>query len=561
MKINLFKGKSTHTKIYTLISIAAILVLLLLNLGLTVLGAQRLLFVDMTNEGFYTMTDKMNAACDEILNYEDSEGKKKQIKIIFCADPDVLTDSQDLRPTYFMALALRNRYGNVSVENVNLSVNPTAVSKYKTTSRQVITYDDIIFTYGDKYRVVDGGSFWTENYFSYNGEYRMVSIIASLTAVNKPKAYFVNNHGETVYDPQHPDSESSLATAALADLLTERGLDIDVLDLSREDVPEDCVLLIINNPTKDFVTNPDGYDRFDYVSELEKLDRYLVNRQGSVMFTKSYGFSMPVFESFAREWGIRFNNYLVKEDESFLAGVGEEGSAVIATYDTDETSYGYAYYEDYAKLSSAPKMIFTNSGFLTCSFVNGEVEMEAGTYNGSRTYATFIGTTDKATAYLGPDSTVIPNAACQAGEKALAAASVRTWLDPVTATTDYSYFFCANSADFLSNELLANESYANAGVLATVVSDLSRTERYASMELGGTSGNSPSYGGKQTVSTALSETDVTVYGNDEETKVKIIKTNYGVTDGFRVGVVILVCLLPLCALVAGTAVFIKRRFM
>ncbi len=559
MKKSLFRGKSTRTKIFTAVTVVAILLLLCVNMLFTYLCGQNQLFWDMTPEGFYTMTDNMVSACRDILDAEDGEGNKKQIDITFCADPDVLAASPDMRPTYFMALQLRNRFSNVSVKTVNLSVNPTAVDRYKTTSRQKIKSTDVIVAYGDKYRVLSGTSMWTSDYFSYNGEYRMVEALASLTAVNKPKAYFVTDHGELYYDPENPESESSLKCASLADLLTDCGLEIRTLKLSEVDaIPEDCVLLIFNNPVSDLQYDSEAAGSYGYISDSEKIDRYLVSHAGSVLFTKDYTVSLPNFEEYASEWGIKFNGYLVKEEERYLTGVGEEGSAIIATYDKDEQSYGYAYYGDYSALSSAPQMIFTNTGFISCSFPDGEIEKEPGTENASREYAAFIGTTDKASAYdYGTD---IPGVAYE-GYMSLCAASVRSSLDAVTADITNSYFFCANSADFLSNELLGNEAYANYSVMSTVINNLSRTDRFADMILGGLSGNSPSYGGKQTVSTSLSEETEKVYTSDTTDLVTVVKINYGVTDGARAGITLFVCAIPVAVLVLGIAVFIKRKFL
>lgn len=562
MKKTLFKGKSSRTKIFTALTAVLIVLLLGVNMLFTYASARGQLFVDMTSEGFYTLSDKMISVCREILDPADGEGKKKEIKITFCADPDSLTASKDLRPSYFMALQLQNMFDNVSVEEINLMVNPTAVDKYKSASRQKIRATDIIVSYGDKYRVLSGTSMWTSEYFSYNGEFRMAQTLASLVAVDKPKAYFLTGHGETCYLSGAPESESSLKSAALADLLDECGLETDVLDLSLTDaVPEDCVLLIINNPTEDLEYLASEGNSFGYVSEAEKLDRYLVSHGGSVIFTKDYSLTLPVFEEFFSEWGISFNNYLVKEDDRYLRDVGEDGTAIIATYDTDELSYGYAYYSEYAGLSSAPQMIFTNTGFLTCSYSDGEISKEPGAMNTSREYAPFIGTTKGAVAYDGPGSTYIPTVDCAAGYKALCAASVRSALDSTTGETTLSYLFCANTEDFLSNELLGNQAYANYSIMATVVNNLSRTDRFVDIDLGGLSANSGSYGGKQSVSTTLSETNEEVYAPSTDTLVQFVKINYGLTDGARVGITLFVCAIPLTAIVLGAVMFIKRKFL
>ena len=106
MKKSIFKGKSTHTKIFSVITLVGIVLLLGLNFGLTYLGGRHLLITDMTREGFYTLSDKMVEVCDEILNSKDGEDKK-EIVITFCTDPDYLTASDTMRATYFMALRYR----------------------------------------------------------------------------------------------------------------------------------------------------------------------------------------------------------------------------------------------------------------------------------------------------------------------------------------------------------------------------------------------------------------------------------------------------------------------
>ena len=178
MKKSLFKGKSTRTKIYTVISIVGIVLLLGLNLLLTYVGGNNLLMMDLTYEGFYTLSDKMLETCHELFDQKEGEAKK-EITVPFCADPDYLTANDPMRATYFMALSMQKKFDNVKVKTVNVGVDPMAVAMYKTTSRDSISSNDVIFSYGGKYRIVDASTFWTKDNFSYNGEYRVASILAS----------------------------------------------------------------------------------------------------------------------------------------------------------------------------------------------------------------------------------------------------------------------------------------------------------------------------------------------------------------------------------------------
>ena len=553
MKKSIFKGKSTRTKIFTVITVVGIVLLLGLNIGLTYLGGQRLFMTDLTPEGVYTLSDKMLEVCHQMLD-PDENGNVKNIKITFCTDPDYLIASDKLRATYFMALSLRNKFDNVEVETVNVALDPTAVSMYKTTSRDTVSSSDVIFSYGAKYKIIDATGFWTSDNFSYNGEYRVASIIASLIAIDRPKAYFLTDNGASYYDPASPDSEMSKSLGSLADLLEERGLEIKTLRLSEvAAIPEDCALLIINNPTSDFAYDEDKLDQFDYVSDLEKIDRYLMGESAAVFFNKAYDVTLPNFENYCKEWGISFGNTQVYDGDNalFTTMGGESDDSVFSgVYDTDKLNFGYAYYGGYSALSSAPKMVFSNTGYLYCSMELSESMPDPGNKYASRNYAAFIGTSDNA--YFYRDS------AKDIGERTLVAAGVRRNLDSYTSENSTTYLFCANSADFFSNDLLGNTSYANYDVLASVISNISRTDRYATIELGGLSLNSPSFGGKQMASTTLSNTPSQVYSWDAK---EVVKYNKGLSNtAITIYTVIIMCV-PVVGLALGITVYIKRKYL
>lgn len=555
MKKSIFKGKSTRTKIFSAITIVGIVLLLGLNFVLTYFGGQKLFMADLTREGFYTLSDKMLEVCHEILDPKEGE-EAKEIKITFCTDPDYLIGSDALRATYFMALSLQNEFDNVSVKAVNVANDPTAVAMYRTTSRDSITAGDVIFSYGAKYTIADATGFWTSKNFSYNGEYRVASILASLTAINRPVAYFVSDacYETEYYDPANPDAEMSKDLGYFADLLRERGLEIRTIELSKvESIPDDCALLIINNPKKDFSYDESKLNSFTYVSELEKIDRYLLRESGAVMLNKAYDVTLPNLENFCKEWGISFGNAPVYDPDNalFTNLIGESDNSVFAgTYDPDEANFGYAYYGGYSTLSSAPKMVFSNTGYVYCSMDMSESMIESGNKNGSKNYAAFIGTSDNAYHVVNGESTT--------GTKTLVAAGVRVNVDEITSERSSSYLFCSNSADFFSNDILGNTSYANYDILASVVTNISRTDRYATMELGGLSYNSPTFGGKQTSSTELSASPTKIYSADAK---EVLKYNKGLSKTAVVTYTVIVMVVPVTALSLGIVMFIKRKFL
>ena len=213
MKERLFKGKSKRTKIFSLITILLLVAVIGLNLVLTYFGVQKTIFFDMTPEGLYTLSDAMKDECDEMVKRLREEGADKKITVTFCTDPDYLIASEDSRLTYFMALKLKNRYPDyIEVKTENVFLNPTSVSQYKTTSLSKIEPNDVIVSYGDRYRIASHNYFWVNGkseHDYYNGEYRIATMMRSVTAIAHPVAYFLTDHGESYYDPENPGSDMS----------------------------------------------------------------------------------------------------------------------------------------------------------------------------------------------------------------------------------------------------------------------------------------------------------------------------------------------------------------
>ena len=95
----------------------------------------------------------------------------------------------------------------------------------------------------------------------------MAMAILSLTAIEKPSVCFTVGHGERPADPSDPE------TYAFYDLIVNAGYSVKTVDLEVEDIPDDCVLLIMNGPTEDYVS--ENINSIEYVSPIEKVDRFL----------------------------------------------------------------------------------------------------------------------------------------------------------------------------------------------------------------------------------------------------------------------------------------------
>lgn len=579
MKSKLFTGKSTRTKIFSAISVAVILLVVLLNLFVSYFGIFDNAYIDMTPEGLYTLRPVMVDACRSIFLEEDGTPREQEIKMIFCNDPDKLIENTMTRAIYYMAVALSDEYSNFKVETVNVRYNPTAVSMYKTTSLTEITVNDVIITYGSRYRIASADSFWRiledNTVYSYDGEFKLASILLSLTLINKPAAYFVYDHGEVIYDPENPESEDSREMGYFADLLTEKGFEIKKISLSETikeaeergetpKIPDDCLLLIVNDPKEDFRSDSTKYGSFGYVSETELIDRYVTQGKGSLMVAKDYKRELANLEDFLFEWGMDFSNTLVKDPENCIDVEGDElGTNIVGVYDTDENNYTYGIYGEYASLGTAPKMIITDTGHIECSWDDATGINESGTHSTSKTFVPFIYSSESSCDYAkDPEGNYVYRASQNYESKTLAALCARKYLDSNTGDDNYSYVFAAASADYFSGELIGNASYANFDVTASLIQDITRLDTYADMSLGGVSANNyTGFGGKPLVQVQMDEQSRDVYKYLEDGRTEVVRTVYGLSEGMKIVYTVIVCIIPLSVAVAGIVICVKRRFL
>ena len=555
--MNILKGKSTRTRIFTIITLVTVILAIALNLVLGYFGLNKTLFLDLTYEGFYTLTDTMKKECSFI------EELDREVEIIFCDDPDRLISQTVTRVLYFMSLMLDNSFENIKTRTVNVALNPTAVSKYKTTSLAEIEADDVIISYGDRYRVVKAEVFWyrdgEDNLFSYNGEYKMASLLKSVTAFSNAgsaSAYFLTGNGETFYDAARPDENRELLN--FIHVLEDAGLTVKTLNLATEEIPDDCALIVINNPTEDFLPDPDRENDFYYVSPIEKLDRYLISNYGTVMVAKDHKRELPLFEEFLREWGFEFENALVKDTENNIADADDTKTQIIGAYNTDENGYGMGIYSEFAGLQSAPKFIMTDTGYMKCAYGASDSVFENGTAGTSRIYSPVIFTSNKATAYTKDEDGNYSLLYANEGQKDVVAVTVRKQLNSVTNENKYSYVMCANSAEFFTSYFLGSSAYSNYDVLVAAATNMTRSDEYASIDLGGTSQNSSSYGGKMLISDKMTVLGESIYYKDASTP---IKQNHGLATSEIVVYSVFIFLLPVALAVVGIVVKIKRKYL
>jgi len=181
-------------------------------------------------------------------------------------------------------LGLLERYealnDHVKVSTVDPATNPTFIAQYTDSS---LNANSVIFVSDLRSYVLDYTEIYTtqyseEEYYNYlyygvyptgttyfNGELAFTTAVDYVTREDLPVLYALTGHGETTLDANY------------ASYITAENVASETLSLLTVDaVPEDCSILLINNPTSDI--NAD---------ELTMLQTYL-DEGGNVILVTSY---------------------------------------------------------------------------------------------------------------------------------------------------------------------------------------------------------------------------------------------------------------------------------
>ncbi len=436
-------------------------------------------FLSLVREDIIPMVDKFNAERDE-----DEEPLTVNIK--FCAERDIIYSSELMRMLQYSAMALQREFPNhIKVSYINIEQNPSAVQQYKATSASRIYPHQIIFEFGTEYRVRSYDFFFLKSsdtgtdFWAYNGEQKIASVLLALTRAVSPVAGFITNHGENTED-----------TSALRALVEQAGYDIVDIDLFRDEIPADCRLLICYDPKTDFMgLGNDAYTGTSAdESEIDKLDAFLDNACSFMLFVDKDTPSLPVLEEYMEEWGVTISraelsdgtvgNYTIRDETQKL---DKDGYTPIADYVT--TGTGGTLTKPMRSVAYPAKVIFPGATAISMadsySLAYVEEDTSAGTpaysygnyyRNGvSRYFHDVFRGSATAVAEVGGAPYEISTDIKRFNLMTLTT-EVRTVQETnYFSTTDPSYVSVFGSTEFASDAVLNSAAYGNADVLSATL--------------------------------------------------------------------------------------------
>ena len=458
----------------TSVIVSAILIasIILVNFVFSALSSKYAFYTDMTKNMTYTITKELKEVLSDVT---------EDVKIIFCHDRDYVESSTELHDVMLTAEYMADEFDWLEVEYINSINDPQLVSKYKTSIKDPVYTSHVIIESGNEWKKLNAKAFYVvdtdgSTIWGLQAEERFASAILSVTAAEQPIAYYTNTHGE----------EMSLQ---LMDIVASAGYKLEPIDLMKDDIAADARLIIINGPTWDFsggytFTEGEGGEASVErgVSELEKIDKFLSQDQGAVMvFLDPYAKDLTNLEQYMAEWGIIFDNNIVK-DES--ASVSVDGNAIVAEYCTDDTIASNLI-DEIATLITRPKTIFNDAGTISIAPTFSEQradDNENQTGLGAPTGAFVSGvsmdlrdispvfkTSQGALSYASSGDT---GAAMPADSKNLM--TISRQIKVVDNEYYYSYVLAANTVAFDDKEWTDSNVYANEDVIYAALKQFGR---------------------------------------------------------------------------------------
>ncbi len=344
MKMNR-KTVNTRGRKYTaksgLIIAMFLAVVVIFNIAVFALGNHFRWYIDMSKDQVFTVGD----TAKELLKDTEDE-----VNIYFTVEPDKISDASPyLYYVYQTALEMQKAFDFVNVDCVDIVKNPNFFKEYYNTAAQDIYTTSVVVASGTEFRLFSIDAFFITNeddeIWAYQGEYKFVSAILSITAAEMPVVCFTTRHGETVGND----------AKAIVNLFTDAGYKVETVDLSKEDIPEDARIVIINDPVYDFAGIEGGEDS---VNEIDKLDDFLDGYGCLMVFAApDKAAKLTNLSEFMSEWGIAYNadTYLRDKENS----ISVNGMSLVADYETE--GLGASLYLDIAKLDTMPSTIVENA--------------------------------------------------------------------------------------------------------------------------------------------------------------------------------------------------------
>jgi len=454
------RKKLKYGTLATVITVVFIAIIVLVNVICNVLDNRHDWNIDLTSTGLYQIDDQTV----EYLNRLNTD-----VDILVLAEESYFDNYSQLK----VVQETLNRFkaesnGHISLDYVDITAHPEAVSKYQQNYSGEFEEADIIVASGDLVRVIpfddmvsaeQSIDYSTYSYvynYTFVGEKSLISAIMGVTDLNPISVAVINyTNGAAIYN-QYDGANFD----KLLELLDKNNYNVEETDIALNDIPADCEIAILCAPSTDLTE-----------AQIDKLTNFLYNdgqyNRQLIYFASPFQQAMPNLDAFLEVWGIEIGSGVIRE--------------------SNESAAQYAQLAYIGMQSGIPAAVLTDSE-LNASVVSSKLPIIAPlsrpvnqlfTSNSGRTTEALLTTSDTAVLQIVSSS--------GEGEEA---ESTSTYSDPavfnvaVYATQNFvvnneeqtSGIVAFGSAWFLDYYVASSASYDNANYFVTLLNTMTGKE-------------------------------------------------------------------------------------
>ena len=283
------------------VTVLVVCAAVILNVIVAMLSARyEWMYVNMNAKTVYSISDNCRDYVEEYVISEvdrknGQTGEDEKIKITFCDSQKNIEADEGLKNIYDSIMELSGMFsGYIETAHLDIWEDPSVAREYGVTSTA-----DVICEFYDRFETVNFADFYItdpqdgETAIAYNGEKILASCLMRITQAETAHCYFTVNHGENIED------------LSLMRVMIEAGYTVGFIDLSSEEIPEDCELLITYAPARDAAVEQEGVD------EIAMLREYMLSGGRYMVFINADTYAAGAhknFEGLLEEWGVTFDH-------------------------------------------------------------------------------------------------------------------------------------------------------------------------------------------------------------------------------------------------------------
>lgn len=246
---------------------------------------------DYLSETVIPEIDKANASLAQAGKSEE------KITLLFCDNEENIEAEQTRKYILESAQQLLDMFPDyIKLDYMNIWEEPSRARALGVTAST-----DVVCMFNGRHETMTLTDFYvfedvsTSTPTGYNGEKIFASCLMRVTQEYSPMCYVTANHGESFDDYEFMRA------------IVEAGYTISFIDLSMDEIPEDCDLLVTFDPKQDLIVS----DAVSGVSEVQKIDDYMSNGGKYMVFLSADTFvagSHENLETLLADWGVTYKH-------------------------------------------------------------------------------------------------------------------------------------------------------------------------------------------------------------------------------------------------------------